>query len=152
VRQLAVDGDWPPHSYSVDYMPVNRRFQTRGYGREGAINPHTERNNQSLPGTTGLQVQLKQTVGLMCPYKSGGQGPEVVDGTTLTVKIVEANSPPVREDARIRRSLEDRVKLVIECEEGSVFDAMLRWCLTPVVRTKILLLLRRRSKDDHINC
>ena len=36
----------PLHSYSVDYRPVNRRFQIRAYGREGAINPHTERNSQ----------------------------------------------------------------------------------------------------------
>ena len=46
-----------------------------------------------------------------------------VDGSTMKVNIVESNSPPLREGVRIRQISEDRVKLVIECQDGSVFDA-----------------------------
>jgi hypothetical protein len=44
-----------------------------------------------------------------------------VDGSTMTVKIAESNSPPLPEGARIRQISEDRVKLVIECEDGITF-------------------------------
>jgi hypothetical protein len=47
---------------------------------------------------------------------------DFVDGSTMTVKIAESNSPPLHRGARIRQISEDRVKLVIECEDGSVFD------------------------------
>jgi len=45
-----------------------------------------------------------------------------VDGSTMTIKIVESNSPPLREGARIREISEDRVKLVIECDDESTLD------------------------------
>jgi hypothetical protein len=48
-----------------------------------------------------------------------------VDGSMMTVKFVEANSPPLREGARIRQILEDKTKLVIECEDDSVLDVTL---------------------------
>ena len=35
-----------------------------------------------------------------------------VDGSTITVKIVESNSPPIREGARIRQISEDQAKLL----------------------------------------
>jgi uncharacterized NAD(P)/FAD-binding protein YdhS len=43
-----------------------------------------------------------------------------VDGSTMKVNIVESNSPPLHEATRIRQISEDRVKLFIECEDGSV--------------------------------
>ena len=45
-----------------------------------------------------------------------------VDGSTMKVNIVESNSPPLREGARIRHVSEDRAKLLFECEDNSVFD------------------------------
>ena len=45
-----------------------------------------------------------------------------VDGSTMKVKIVESNSPPLREGARIRKISEDQAKLLIECEDDSIFD------------------------------
>jgi hypothetical protein len=48
-----------------------------------------------------------------------------VDGSTMTVSIIESNSPPLREGARIRQISEDQVKLVIECEDGVTFDVRL---------------------------
>jgi hypothetical protein len=39
-----------------------------------------------------------------------------VDGSTLAVTIVESNSPPLHEGARIRQISEDQVKLLFECE------------------------------------
>src|SRR5690348_9454592 len=45
-----------------------------------------------------------------------------VDGSSMKVKIVESNSPPLREGARIRQISEDRAKLVIECEDESAID------------------------------
>jgi hypothetical protein len=43
------------------------------------------------------------------------KGPELlisfVDGSTMKVKIVESNSPPLREGARIRHNSEDQAKL-----------------------------------------
>jgi hypothetical protein len=44
------------------------------------------------------------------------------DGSVMKVKIVESNSPPLREGARIRQISEDRAKLVIECEDDSTID------------------------------
>jgi hypothetical protein len=48
-----------------------------------------------------------------------------VDGSTMTVKIVESNSPPLREGARIRQISEDQAKLVIECEDDSTMHLTL---------------------------
>jgi hypothetical protein len=48
-----------------------------------------------------------------------------VDGSTMTVKIAESNSPPLREGARIRQISEDLTTLVIECEDGSSIDVTL---------------------------
>ena len=48
-----------------------------------------------------------------------------VDGSTVKIKIVESNSPPLHQGARIRQISEDRVKLVIECEDESSIDVTL---------------------------
>jgi hypothetical protein len=48
-----------------------------------------------------------------------------VDGSTMKVKIVESNSPPLREGARIRQISETLAKLVIECEDDSTIDLTL---------------------------
>ena len=45
-----------------------------------------------------------------------------VDGSTMTVKIVESNSPPLHEGARIRQISEDGTKLLFECEDDSTLD------------------------------
>jgi hypothetical protein len=45
-----------------------------------------------------------------------------VDASTMKVKIVESNSPPLREGTRFRQISEDRAKLVIECEDDSTLD------------------------------
>jgi hypothetical protein len=45
-----------------------------------------------------------------------------VDGSTLKVKIVESNSPPLREGARIRQISEDQAKLLFEREDDSTLD------------------------------
>src|SRR6266446_2103063 len=45
-----------------------------------------------------------------------------VDGSTMTVKIAESNSPPLREGARIRQISEDQAKLLFECEDDSTLD------------------------------
>jgi hypothetical protein len=45
-----------------------------------------------------------------------------VDGSTMTIKIVESNSPPLHEGARIRQISEDQATIVIECEDESAFD------------------------------
>ena len=45
-----------------------------------------------------------------------------VDGSTMTVTIVESNSPPLHEGARIRQISEDKAKILIECEDDSTLD------------------------------
>jgi len=40
----------------------------------------------------------------------------------MKLKIVESNSPALRESARICWISEDRTKLVIECEDDSTLD------------------------------
>jgi len=45
-----------------------------------------------------------------------------VDGSTMKVNIVESNSPPLREGARIRQISEDQAKLLFECEDVSTLD------------------------------
>jgi hypothetical protein len=42
-----------------------------------------------------------------------------VDGSTMTVSIIESNSPPLRNGARIRQISEDQAKLLFECEDDS---------------------------------
>jgi hypothetical protein len=46
-----------------------------------------------------------------------------VDGSTMKVRIVESNSPPLREGARIRQISEDQAKLLFECQDDSTLDA-----------------------------
>jgi hypothetical protein len=41
---------------------------------------------------------------------------------TMKVKILESNSPPLREGARIRQISEDQAKLLFECEDVSTLD------------------------------
>src|SRR6476660_930198 len=45
-----------------------------------------------------------------------------VDGSKMTVTIVECNSPPLQEGARIRQIFEDQTKLLFECEDDSTLD------------------------------
>ena len=45
-----------------------------------------------------------------------------VDGSTIRVIIVESNSPPLREGARIRQISEHQAKLLFECEDDSTLD------------------------------
>jgi hypothetical protein len=45
-----------------------------------------------------------------------------VDDSTMTVSIIESNSPPLHEGARIRQISEDQAKLLFECEDDSTFD------------------------------
>jgi hypothetical protein len=45
-----------------------------------------------------------------------------VDGSTMRVKIVESNSPPLREGARIRQISEDQARLLFECEDDRTLD------------------------------
>ena len=45
-----------------------------------------------------------------------------VDRSTMTVTIVECNSPPLHEGARIRQISEDQAKLLFECEDDSTLD------------------------------
>ena len=40
----------------------------------------------------------------------------------MTVTIVESNSPPLHEGARIRQISEDKAKILIECEDDSTLD------------------------------
>jgi hypothetical protein len=47
---------------------------------------------------------------------------EFVDGSTMKIKIVESNSPPLREGIRIRQISEDQAKLLFECEDDSTLD------------------------------
>ncbi len=47
------------------------------------------------------------------------------DGSTMKVKIVESNSPPLPQGARIRQISEDQAKLVIECEDNSAIELTL---------------------------
>jgi hypothetical protein len=48
-----------------------------------------------------------------------------VDGSKMTVTIVECNSPPLQEGARIRQISEDQTKLLFECEDESTLDVMM---------------------------
>jgi hypothetical protein len=48
-----------------------------------------------------------------------------VDGSTMTVSIIESNSPPLREGARIRQISEDQAKLLFECEDDNTLDVTL---------------------------
>jgi hypothetical protein len=45
-----------------------------------------------------------------------------VDGSTMTIKIAECNSPPLHEGARIRQISEDQIELLFECEDDSTLD------------------------------
>jgi hypothetical protein len=47
------------------------------------------------------------------------------DGSTMKIKIMESNSPPLREQAHIRTISEDQAKVLIECEDDSTFDVTL---------------------------
>jgi hypothetical protein len=47
------------------------------------------------------------------------------DGSTMKIKIMESNSPPLREQAHIRTISENQAKLLIECEDASTFDVTL---------------------------
>ena len=50
---------------------------------------------------------------------------EFFDGSTTKIKIMESNSPPLRERARIQTISEDQTKLLIECEDISTLDVTL---------------------------
>ena len=47
------------------------------------------------------------------------------DGSIMQIKIMESNSPPLREQAHIWTISEDKVKILIECEDESTFDVTL---------------------------
>jgi hypothetical protein len=41
------------------------------------------------------------------------------DGSTMRVKVMESNSPPLKNGARIRAVLEHSVKFIVSCEDDS---------------------------------
>ena len=45
-----------------------------------------------------------------------------VDGSTMSVRIAESNSPPLHAGGRIRQISEDQAKLLLECEDGATLD------------------------------
>ena len=47
---------------------------------------------------------------------------DFVDGSTMTVKISECNSPPLHQGVRIRQISEDQAELFFECEDDSSLD------------------------------
>ena len=53
----------------------NYQWPNKGYGREGAINPHKEQLRR-FQERRALQVELKQTVGVNVPIEERGKGPE----------------------------------------------------------------------------
>jgi hypothetical protein len=44
------------------------------------------------------------------------------DDSTMSVSIIESNSPPLHQGARIRQISEDEAKLLFECEDDSTLD------------------------------
>jgi hypothetical protein len=44
------------------------------------------------------------------------------DGSTMTVSIIESNSLPLHQGAKIRQISEDQAKLLFECEDDSTLD------------------------------
>ena len=47
------------------------------------------------------------------------------DGSTMKVKVMESNSPPLREGSQIRRVYEDGTEFVIDCEDGTTLSLQL---------------------------
>jgi hypothetical protein len=73
-----------------------------------------------------LNLKLTHTVKDRVVQSFGRNGSELlisfVDGSTMTVSIIESNSPPLHEGARIRQISEDQAKLLFECEDDSTLD------------------------------
>jgi hypothetical protein len=62
--------------------------------------------------------------------KNCREGPSEVeiafqDGSTMKVKVMESNSPPLREGSQIRRVYEDGTEFVIDCEDGTTLSLQL---------------------------
>ena len=47
------------------------------------------------------------------------------DGSVMTVKVMESNSPPLREGLQVRRVHENGTELMIDCEEGTTLSLQL---------------------------
>ena len=77
----------------------------------------------------GLNSKLTNVVKDRVVQKSQLNASEVLisfaDGSTMKVKIVESNSPPLPQGARIRQISEDQATLVIECEDNSAIEVTL---------------------------
>jgi hypothetical protein len=62
--------------------------------------------------------------------KNCREGPSEVeiafqDGSTMKVKVMESNSPPLRQGSQIRRVYEDGTEFVIDCEDGTTLSLQL---------------------------
>jgi len=62
--------------------------------------------------------------------KSCREGPSEVeiafqDGSTMKVKVMESNSPPLREGSQVRRVYEDGTEFMIDCEDGTTLSLQL---------------------------
>jgi len=60
-----------------------------------------------------------------CELKGSEVQIEFVDGSTMKVKIVESNSPPLHNGVRVRQISEDQAKLLLECQDDSTLDLTL---------------------------
>jgi hypothetical protein len=73
-----------------------------------------------------LNLKLTHTVKDRVVQSFARNGSELlisfVDGSSMTVSIIESNSPPLHEGARIRQISEDEAKLLFECEDDSTLD------------------------------
>ena len=47
------------------------------------------------------------------------------DGSTMIVKVMESNSPPLREGSQVRQVHEDGTEFMIDCEDGAILSLQL---------------------------
>jgi hypothetical protein len=104
---------WPVFKIPDSMFALGRAFDLR---RIGKINMAS---NQLL--TRLLKGRIVQSMEVSAAEISIG----FFDGSIMKIKIMESNSPPLREQAQIRTIYEDQAKLLIECEDDSTFDVTL---------------------------
>jgi hypothetical protein len=99
------------------YYP-NKRQSRKGISRRTVVENDYGCESQADPRFRGRIVQSMQV-------DASEVSIGFFDGSIMQIKIMESNSPPLREQAHIRTISEDKVKILIECEDESTFDVTL---------------------------
>jgi len=86
-------------------------------------------HREGLRITMAINQKLTKVIGdrMVESCREGSSEVEIRfhDGSLMTVRVMESNSPPLRKGCQVRRVHEDGTEFMIDCEDGTTLSLQL---------------------------